>query len=140
MLGLPRTIFRTAVKTGSGAVHLGAWGLGKATSRLRGDGDGGEVREVEVEHRGGATVVEPTRPARPAPRRISNPKAAKAVRKRQAKAETITKLEVPGDTGHGGHPITQHAENTPRERAQAKAGKEPAPMGSSRGDQPKTAS
>jgi hypothetical protein len=50
------------------------------------------------------------------------------VRKRQ-KASTPGPAEVPGDTHHGGHPVTVEAENTPSELAKAKAGKQPAPMG-----------
>jgi hypothetical protein len=66
--------------------------------------------------------------------RISNPKAARAVRKRQAAASassapTTPGVDVSGDTHHGGAPVSVEAENTPSERARAKGGRQPAPMG-----------
>jgi hypothetical protein len=116
-----------------------------------GSADAGNGRsEVPVERRGGARVVEPLippekapqNPAAPAggdpratsgtgpvPRRISNPKAAKKVRKREAAAAKVSRLEVP-EANKGGRPSTVKAENTPSERAAKKAGRQPAPMGS----------
>jgi hypothetical protein len=77
-----------------------------------------------------ASTPASTRAAAPARggARISNPKAARAVRRRE-KAANLTAAQIPGDTHHGGHPVTVEAENTPSERARAKAGRQPAPMG-----------
>jgi hypothetical protein len=113
--------------------------------------EGGNGRsDVPVERRGGARTVQPLippdkapkNPAAPAggdpsatsgtgpvPRRISNPKAAKKVRKREQAAAKVSRLEVP-EAKRGAKPSTVKAENTPSERAAAKAGRAPAPMGS----------
>lgn len=70
----------------------------------------------------------------PVPRRISSPKAARKVRQREAKAGSVTRLEVKGGAKRGGRPGSiDKAENTPSERAKSGAGREPAPMGSSDG-------
>lgn len=63
-------------------------------------------------------------------RRISNPKAARKVRARSARAETLDTVEVGPGSGHGGTPESVTAENTPKERARTRGGRQPAPMGS----------
>ena len=85
-----------------------------------------------------ASTSEPKPPT--APRRISNPKAAKKVRKRQQAERAAVQaagrpedLEVPGAKGKGATTGSgTKAENTPKERAAAKRGKQPAPMGGAR--------
>src|SRR4051812_20196799 len=98
---------------------------------------------VDVEHRDEVQVVQtpartsakteaadvPPQAQAPTPARVSKPKRAKAVRRRTA-ARNVTTTEVTGATGHGGTPASVTAENTPKDRAKAKAGRQAAPMGS----------
>jgi hypothetical protein len=84
----------------------------------------GERREPTPEPATGASAA--TRGTR----QISNPKAARKNRARAARAGGLSTVEASGGTGHGGTPETVTAENTPKARAKAKAGREPAPMGS----------
>jgi len=67
---------------------------------------------------------------KPVAQRISNPKAAKAARKR-AKATHLQSVDASGATGRGGRPATIAAENVPTDLAARKAGRGAAPMGSS---------
>jgi hypothetical protein len=62
-------------------------------------------------------------------RRPSTPKAGRAVRKRSTKADTIDTVATGAGSGKGGTPEAK-AENTPKARARARQGREPAPMGS----------
>src|SRR3954463_14148428 len=126
----------TAASIGSSILDRTATLLRRAAGETSGEpapeatpGRESTVRAVEPPRPTAAGTPKPApRPARPAQRRISNPKAAKAVRKRQ-NATNVTTLEVTGDSHHGGHPVTVVAENTRSERARAKAGRQAAPMG-----------
>jgi hypothetical protein len=60
----------------------------------------------------------------------SGPKEASKVRRRTTRAASLTTVETGGGSGRGGTPSTGKAENSPKARASAKAGREPAPMGS----------
>jgi hypothetical protein len=93
------------------------------------------VPEARAEGRSAAERREPTlEPATGAtaatPRRASSPKAARKVRKRPERATATDTVAAPGARGRGGTPATGRAENIPTERARARAGREPAPMGS----------
>lgn len=108
---------------------------------------------VPVERRGEARRLEPVvapedqpdNPAAPAgadpdatsgtgpvPRRVSNPKAARKVRQRQAKAKAsgVQRLETKGKA-RGARPSSADAEPSPAKLAENGAGRQPAPMGSS---------
>lgn len=122
-----------------------------------GSADSGDERaprpvatDVPVERRGEARRVEPVvppekqpeNPAAPAgadpdatsgtgpvPRRISNPKAARKVRKRQTPpAERVSRLETK-QSAKGGKP-SAGAERSPADLARSGEGRQPAPMGS----------
>lgn len=106
--------------------------------------------EVPVERRGDARRLEPVvtpeeQPANPAapagadpdatsgtgpvPRRISNPKAARKVRQREAKAAGVQRLETKGKN-RGGRPAAG-GEPSPSELAKRGAGRQAAPLGAS---------
>src|SRR4051794_20857475 len=96
------------------------------------------ARDADEEHtvgRRAAERKEPTpEPARgssaaSASRRASSPKMARKVRERKTRATTIDTVEASGGSGRGGTPAAP-AENTPKRRARAGQGREPAPMGS----------
>jgi hypothetical protein len=82
-----------------------------------------ERREPTPEPAQGSTA------AQAGSRRASTPKAGRAVRKRSTKAETIDTVATGPGSGKGGTPEAK-AENTPKARAEAGQGREPAPMGS----------
>jgi hypothetical protein len=83
-----------------------------------------ERREPTPEPAQGATA------AQAGSRRASTPKAGRAVRKRTTKADTLDTVATGAGRGRGGTPEAP-AENTPKARAKAGQGREPAPMGSS---------
>lgn len=151
------SIRKIAFGTGAAAAGLGAFGLQKTAELLRalaGDSGRGGENKVPVERKGAASrTVEPLippertpeNPAAPAgadpdgssgtgpvPRRISNPKAARKVRRREQKAAAprVSRLEVAKGEAKGGRPGSAKAENTPSERTAKRAGRQAAPMGS----------
>jgi hypothetical protein len=94
----------------------------------RGEGEEHTIGRQPAERK--EPTPEPARGASAAaPRRASNPKAARKVRERKTRATTITSVETNGGSGRGGTPGAP-AENTPKTRARSGQGREPAPMGS----------
>ena len=149
-----RTFAGQAARVTAGALSVTSTVLDQAAGALRHFGEAApaepeqpqsQPHKVDVEHsddiqvvqtpaRGGARTSAPDVPApTTTPGRISNPKRARSVRKRQqATATTKAPAEVRPETGHGGTPATVEAENTPKERSAAKAGRQAAPMGSTK--------
>src|SRR4051794_15838040 len=120
---------RTAART--------ARAVAQASARAGGPNDEPDRPDAE-EHTLGRTAAERKEPtpepargasAAQASRRPSNPKAARAVRKRTTTARSITTVQADGGSGRGGTPAAP-AENTPKARARAGRGRQPAPMGS----------
>src|SRR4051794_8210732 len=114
---------------------------GSATSSPAPGGDDKPVRSDADDRTTGRTAGErrePTpQPARGASaaqakarRTPSTPKEARKTRARTTRAASLTTVETGASSGRGGTPSSGNAENSPKERAAAGAGRQPAPMGS----------
>lgn len=147
-------ITRLVLRTGASAASLGAFAMNKAAEIMRAMAAEEPSRRPQREDPSPtperttraepvvAPAETPSNPAAPAggdpdgtsgtgpvPRRISNPKAARKVRKRAESSSSVKRLEAKG-AAKGAKPSTSKAEPTPSELAERGAGRQPAPMGS----------